>query len=353
MSIVRKGKRSRFVIVTASTVCDKDLSHKALGLLVRILQKPDNWVAQEAQIAAEYPKDGTAAVRSALNELKKRGYIVRERHHGEGGLFRWEQVVYESPDMALAAKRERVVGTDEPDEDPSPLVDFPQVVEPHVDQPHVDEPLADYPSVENAPSNKEGSNKDLGTRNGATAPGPPGDPSAFQASLLSDPSPQSHGPPHPPSPPPPAPSQNGHSSKAADTAGIVQRVFEAWKATLPSASRHELTDARSHVIKAALKRYPLADVLDAVCGWTNDPWPERAQHNDITQLLWMGSKRKPANVLEKMRDLARRANRTNDAAFHADPDEEFRRARKEADQEEARLQAARFPSLNQGQGATS
>lgn len=83
-------------------------------------------------------------------------------------------------------------------------------------------------------------------------------------------------------------------------------VFEAWKATLPPGSRPRLTPSRRDAIKAALKRYDRQDVLDAARGWVNDPWPERAQQNDLAQLLHMGSKRKPANILERMRDLHRR-----------------------------------------------
>jgi len=86
----------------------------------------------------------------------------------------------------------------------------------------------------------------------------------------------------------------------------VHDVFAAWKATLPPGDRHELTDVRRDAIRQARKRYPFEDVRDAVQGWVNDPWPERAQQNDIGQLLWMGTKRKPQNVLEKMRDLFRR-----------------------------------------------
>jgi hypothetical protein len=98
-------------------------------------------------------------------------------------------------------------------------------------------------------------------------------------------------------------------------------VFDAWKATLPPGSRHELTETRRDAIKAALKRYPLDDVLAAVQGWQNDPWPERSQQNDVPQLLWMGTKRKPQNVLEKMRDLHRdgppvTSNGTSRAARH-------------------------------------
>jgi hypothetical protein len=82
------------------------------------------------------------------------------------------------------------------------------------------------------------------------------------------------------------------------------RVFHAWQA---STGRHRanLDANRRQAIAAALKAYPVEDAIDAVQGWANDPWPDRPQQNDITQLLHMGSKRKPLNVLEKMRDLWR------------------------------------------------
>lgn len=86
----------------------------------------------------------------------------------------------------------------------------------------------------------------------------------------------------------------------------VVLVFHAWVASFPDPTRRDLTPARRDAIKAALARYPLDDVRDAVCGWRHDPWPERAQQNDLAQLLHMGSKRKPANILERMRDLQRR-----------------------------------------------
>jgi hypothetical protein len=85
----------------------------------------------------------------------------------------------------------------------------------------------------------------------------------------------------------------------------IRVVFDAWVASFPDTTRRDLTPARRDAIKAALARYPLQDVTDAAQGWVNDPWPDRAQQNDLAQLLHMGSKRKPKNILEAMRDLQR------------------------------------------------
>jgi hypothetical protein len=86
----------------------------------------------------------------------------------------------------------------------------------------------------------------------------------------------------------------------------IRVVFDAWRSTLPNGSRPKLTDARRDAVKAALERYPLEDVVDAARGWLNDTWEDRPQQNDLAQLVHMGSKRKPANILERMRDLHRR-----------------------------------------------
>jgi len=86
----------------------------------------------------------------------------------------------------------------------------------------------------------------------------------------------------------------------------IRIVFDAWVTSFPDPTRRDLTPARQMAIKAALKCYPLKDVADAARGWVNDPWSDRAQQNDLAQLLHMGSKRKPANILERMRDLWRR-----------------------------------------------
>jgi hypothetical protein len=102
--------------------------------------------------------------------------------------------------------------------------------------------------------------------------------------------------------------QNGSSTTIVEQArpGDVDRaVFDAWVDSFPDPTRRDFTPARRDAIRAALKCYPLADVVDAARGWVNDAWEDRPQQNDLAQLLHMGSKRKPQNVLEKMRDLWR------------------------------------------------
>ena len=88
-----------------------------------------------------------------------------------------------------------------------------------------------------------------------------------------------------------------------DPADILD-VWDTWKQSTGH-HRAEFSPIRRKAIVKALDKYPLQDVLDAVRGHVYDPWPERAQQNDITQLLHMGTQRKPKNILEPMRDLWR------------------------------------------------
>lgn len=182
--------------------------------------------------------------------------------------------------------------------------------------------------------------ENLRREKGAHAPEPPsGDPSAFQASLLPDPSPGSHGSPTPPAPPPPVAPQNGHKPKAGGTAEIVQRVFEAWREAAGHPGAKLTKDRREKVTARLREGYTVEEILLAVTeGWRHDPWPARADNNDLVILLRTGPQ------LEKFRNLARKAG----DGRQADPEEEARRAREFVEREEARLQAARFPNATPG-----
>jgi hypothetical protein len=76
----------------------------------------------------------------------------------------------------------------------------------------------------------------------------------------------------------------------------VEQVFDTWRETTGK-PKAQLDDKRRRKIQRALRAYPLDDVLAAVQGWRNDPWPERRRHNDIATLL------RDADHIEKFRDL--------------------------------------------------
>lgn len=77
------------------------------------------------------------------------------------------------------------------------------------------------------------------------------------------------------------------------------QVFEAWLETLGPDTKRLLTEARRKKIAARLKTFPVAEVIEAVRGWVNDPWDGRIHQNDITILL------RSDEQCEKFRDLHR------------------------------------------------
>jgi hypothetical protein len=79
----------------------------------------------------------------------------------------------------------------------------------------------------------------------------------------------------------------------------VQTVFDEWVRVTGRTGRTRLDVKRRKVIQRALSDYSLPDVLDAVRGWQHDPWPERVNHTDVTQLL------RDAEHIEKFRRLWR------------------------------------------------
>lgn len=100
MTIIRlaRDERARFTVVSNLTVEDPRLSFKALGLLVYLLSKSDDWRTSVEQLAGSHA-DGEFAVRGAMKELEAAGYVTREgqERDAEGRLGRAELIVHEHP----------------------------------------------------------------------------------------------------------------------------------------------------------------------------------------------------------------------------------------------------------------
>ena len=72
MPVLRKNKKSGFTIINNIAVNDPKLSGKALGYLVRLASKPDDWDFSINGLASEYA-DGRDCIQSALQELEDNG----------------------------------------------------------------------------------------------------------------------------------------------------------------------------------------------------------------------------------------------------------------------------------------
>lgn len=71
---------------------DKSLSINARGILITMLSLRDDWDFSIKGLAAILP-DGEKKVGSALKELEKHGYLVRERIYDNGKLADWNYII--------------------------------------------------------------------------------------------------------------------------------------------------------------------------------------------------------------------------------------------------------------------
>lgn len=83
-----------------------------------------------------------------------------------------------------------------------------------------------------------------------------------------------------------------------------ERVFDAWKQATGRNGRTVFDTKRKRSVKAALRDYPLEDVIDAVRGWDKSAWhagqnDARKVYNELTLLLRDGAQ------IEMFRDLER------------------------------------------------
>lgn len=99
--MIRRSPRPErgFLILDNHVARDDRLSYRALGLLVLILSRPDNWRIDRDQLARGEGREGVTAIRTALKELESGGYMVRRRVKVDGGRFAWDHVVYDKPQV--------------------------------------------------------------------------------------------------------------------------------------------------------------------------------------------------------------------------------------------------------------
>ena len=97
MAVFRVERTHNYTVMSNYHLRDKTLSLKAKGLLSLMLSLPENWdytLSGLARISLE----GKDAIRAAVNELEKAGYIARSRMRDEKGrLSGAEYIIREQP----------------------------------------------------------------------------------------------------------------------------------------------------------------------------------------------------------------------------------------------------------------
>lgn len=94
MTTVRVAKRDRFTLIDRRTANDSRLSFKARGILLWLLDKPDDWETTAEKIEQQ-GKEGREAIRSALKELEQFGYLTRIQWRDEHMRFQTEWTISE------------------------------------------------------------------------------------------------------------------------------------------------------------------------------------------------------------------------------------------------------------------
>ena len=131
MAVFRIEKTRDYTIMSNHHLRDTELSLKAKGLLSMMLSLPEEWNYTTRGLAA-ICKEGTDCIGSALKELEKTGYIVRNRlRDNKGKIVDVEYVIYETPRK------------------PDPA--HPHEESPDADCPDTENPDMDNPGLENQP----------------------------------------------------------------------------------------------------------------------------------------------------------------------------------------------------------
>ena len=125
MSVFRVEKNKGYTVMSNHHLRNHTLSLKAKGLLSQMLSLPDDW-DYTLQGLAQINKESIDAIREAVRELERAGYIKRSRERDERGCLRGTvYTIYEQPHA-----------------EPTPE-------EPTQEKPMLEKPMLDLPTLEN------------------------------------------------------------------------------------------------------------------------------------------------------------------------------------------------------------
>lgn len=129
--VIRVRRSGGYTVLPNGMLRDAGLSLKTKGLFAIILSLPEDWDYSVAGLAS-VAGCGRDAIRSALAEMEKGGYLVRSRAHGEGGKF--TGVIYTIQDTA-APLSENPTMADEAPLSGNPMTDNPTLEKPSPENP--------------------------------------------------------------------------------------------------------------------------------------------------------------------------------------------------------------------------
>ena len=142
MAVFRVERNRGYTVMSNHHLRNKELSLKAKGLLSQMLSLPEDWDYTLAGLSL-INKEKIDAIREAVRELERAGYIVRSRERDAKGRLRGaEYVIFEQPQP--------------------PTSGLPTLENPTLDNPTQEKPTLERPTQENPTQlNKDISRTDL------------------------------------------------------------------------------------------------------------------------------------------------------------------------------------------------
>ena len=129
MAVFRVEKSRGYTVMSNHHLRNKELSLKAKGLLSQMLSLPEDWDYTLAGLS-HINRESIDAIRTAVWELEKAGYITRRQGRDEKGkMTAIEYTIYEQPQP--------------------PALDCPVLENPTADKPILENPTPDNPTSEN------------------------------------------------------------------------------------------------------------------------------------------------------------------------------------------------------------
>ena len=130
MSVFRVEKNKGYTVMSNHHLRNHALSLKAKGLLSQMLSLPDDW-DYTLQGLAQINKESIDAIREAVRELERAGYIKRSRERDERGCLRGTvYTIYEQPHA-------------------EPTPEEPTQEKPALNNPTLEKPMLEKPTLEN------------------------------------------------------------------------------------------------------------------------------------------------------------------------------------------------------------
>ena len=125
MPVFRVERNTGYTVMSNHHLRNKELTLKAKGLLSQMLSLPEGWDYTLAGLS-HINREKIDAIREAVKELEKAGYIVRSRERdGKGRLRGAEYVIYEQPQP--------------------PISDLPTLENPILEKPTQEKPMLENP----------------------------------------------------------------------------------------------------------------------------------------------------------------------------------------------------------------